>query len=659
VDESLCARAAALRPGDEVTVQFQGGPGTAVRVASLPRFGAIFQAEDVGGGAVKRGAPIVDAFTTSENPSRQYAASVVSASSARDGRPASAVLGAPDVPRYMSSASAWSPQINAAGGLETLVVELEAAVHVSSLVVHESYRPGYLVAVDMLLPSTGEWAAVWGADDIDSSLPNRRREFMPPLCPTAEPVRQVRLSYATGRAPEPIEVDAVEVWGVGALAGLRDVWVSDMDGQRLVYRPGQGAGVPLAYEDAVQYEVLSCRGLERLSSEIVRFDVVLTPELNQVAAAGAWLMIMLFGLLLLATVLSAGATVRFGKEPVVKGASVPFILAMTAGIALEFLYGVLYAANALSASASYCFYAEFIKGAAFCALFGSLLVKSWRLRKIFGQKVLRRVPITNAQLGLGLGALVMVDFAITAAQLAAGSPSLDRVTYGAEQVEECVYEHAGVWDGLHIAWRAAVIGTVVLLAYKNRNLPSLFNESRGVAFVAYNASFFFLLEAVMTPLVEGNPQAQAAVTAFSVIVIGLVALLVLVLQKFYIIFFKPEQNTSKNTTAVTATGTKMSSINGRREGSTSKSPSPSTPRGRSTRSAMSTNKLHVNVAPKSSGTGHTRLASPPASPEAPASPIAPTLAPVGSRGSGSRVSSVDRATQGAAAVTSEPELSEV
>jgi hypothetical protein len=428
------------------------------------------------------------------------------------------------------------------------------------------------------------------------------RKFTPRLCPTAEPVRTLRFSFLSGRAPEPLEVDAIEVWGVATLEELDTVWVSDPQ-KRLVYVPGQGEGVPLSFEDTVQYQVVDCKGLSTVVASSLRLDVQVTPALNQVSAAGAYGMVALFSLLLLVGFVAVGLTFKHSKAPVVRASSLPFVLAMLAGICTEFVYGIAYAVNAAHPHEAFCYYGEFLKGAAFCALFGSLLVKSWRLRKIFGAKKLRAAKITNAQLGMALGALMAVDFTITAAQVAAGNASLDRVTYGSEQVKECVYDNAGVWTALHIAYRASVMITVVVLAYKNRNLPGSFNESKGVAFVSYNATFFFLLESVMSPLVEGNPQAQAAVTSFSIVVIGAVALAVLVLQKFFIIIFRPEQNVTSTGGGTVATAIK----------SPSRTPQASTAARKHAQSRPSTT-LSVKTSGVSTSGRHQRLNSPPASP---------------------------------------------
>ena len=67
-----------------------------------------------------------------------------------------------------------------------------------------------------------------------------------------------------------------------------------------------------------------------------------------------------------------------------------------------------------------------------------------------------------------------------------GACRLDRVAYGLEQVDDqCMFEHAGAWTGPHLAYRrAAVMVTVMKLAFKSRNVSGSSNESKPAAFVA-------------------------------------------------------------------------------------------------------------------------------------------------------------------------------
>jgi hypothetical protein len=58
--------------------------------------------------------------------------------------------------------------------------------------------------------------------------------------------------------------------------------------------------------------------------------------------------------------------------------------------------------------------------------------------------------------------VLLGDVCITAAQMAAGQPSMERVTYGSELVHERSYEAAApLWSALHVAYRAAVMLAVL------------------------------------------------------------------------------------------------------------------------------------------------------------------------------------------------------
>jgi hypothetical protein len=104
------------------------------------------------------------------------------------------------------------------------------------------------------------------------------------------------------------------------------------------------------------------------------------------------------------------------------------------------------------------------------------------------------------------------------------------------------------------------MAVVVGMCYKNRNVPSLFNETKSIAFVSYNAAFFFILESVLRPLINGNPSAQTAITNFSVLTIGWVSLALLFFTKFYVIFFDTEKNTFGSVASGTTNGTRTGTV---------------------------------------------------------------------------------------------------
>jgi hypothetical protein len=245
-----------------------------------------------------------------------------------------------------------------------------------------------------------------------------------------------------------------------------------------------------------------------------------------------------------AGVVTLGFTWKWEAQPVVKASSLPFMTMIAGGIIMLFVYGSITNANVgESPSEGVCFASEFVKGTAFVLLFGSLLVKSYRLHKIFNSTKLRVVKVSNSDLFRAVSVLLAIDWLISALSISVGEPALERVTYGTQQVFECTYKHGSVWTGLHQASRALLMAVVVGMCYKNRNVPSLFNETKSIAFVSYNAAFFFILESVLRPLINGNPSAQTAITNFSVLTIGWVSLALLFFTKFYVIFFDAEANT--------------------------------------------------------------------------------------------------------------------
>jgi hypothetical protein len=182
----------------------------------------------------------------------------------------------------------------------------------------------------------------------------------------------------------------------------------------VIYRPGQGEGVPLSFEDSVSYDMLDCHdhGQRPVVQSNILLDMSVSPSLRAVSSGGAHSMVALFAAQLAPALVSFALTVRFRRELVVRASAVPFALAIVADIALEFGNGIASPSTRSLAwpSARCC--------SATCA-------------------------------------------SPRAAQMAAGQPSLERVTYGSELVHERSDEVAAPWSALHVAYRAAVMLAVL------------------------------------------------------------------------------------------------------------------------------------------------------------------------------------------------------
>jgi metabotropic glutamate receptor 4/metabotropic glutamate receptor 6/7/8 len=264
-----------------------------------------------------------------------------------------------------------------------------------------------------------------------------------------------------------------------------------------------------------------------------------TPDVNSVSDGSAYVRIVIFSIGIAVAIACIALAVKYKTQTVIRAASLPFVIVILLGVVVQFVYGIIYGAHIITPTVALCQVDEYIRGFAFCAIFGSLLVKTLRLRKIFFNKKLRKKKMKHEPLMM-LCALLFVDFAISSMRLGLGNESLELVSYNNEVVYECRYDNEDVWEAVFMVWRLVIILATITLTYLTRNLPSLFNESKSIAFVTYNASFFFLLERALIPLLEGNPQALAAITVMASLINGMVVLGAMAFAKFYIVWFSPE-----------------------------------------------------------------------------------------------------------------------
>ncbi|HEX6812524.1 MAG TPA: hypothetical protein VF384_12940 [Planctomycetota bacterium] len=118
-----------------------------------------------------------------------------------------AACGPPDVPAPGDHGSAWATMEEDAAN-EWLLLEYSPPVRATSLEVHETFKPGAVRSVAILLPD-GEELELWRAKD--QAVPNDPGRILQIDLPVGFEVERVKLYFASEVAPGWNEIDAVGI----------------------------------------------------------------------------------------------------------------------------------------------------------------------------------------------------------------------------------------------------------------------------------------------------------------------------------------------------------------------------------------------------------------------------------------------------------------
>lgn len=189
-----------------------------------------------------------------------------------------------------------------------------------------------------------------------------------------------------------------------------------------------------------------------------------------------------------------------------------------------------------------CMFHWWLLGLGFTMMYGALLVKVWRISRIFNGKDLSLIRITNTELIIFMSIALAIEVVILIIWSAAGPslavrrsqdvnrPRLDFMT--------CTTPTVGVvMLSIMAAYAAIFIIAGVWLSIKTWKIKySIYNESRSVAFSMYNL-FFFLALAIIAQFVLNSDtgehrDAQFVVRSAFILLGALLPIAVLFLPKF-------------------------------------------------------------------------------------------------------------------------------
>jgi 7 transmembrane sweet-taste receptor of 3 GCPR len=175
----------------------------------------------------------------------------------------------------------------------------------------------------------------------------------------------------------------------------------------------------------------------------------------------------------------------------------------------------------------------------FVLIFGTMVVKTWRIRRVFINQKLKRVHITNLYLMMCVGSMLAVQLLPLVLWTAIDARSVVVVLVDTSRPVlnelQCTWSTVDiVFASLIVAYWSVIILTGLVLAFLIRNVAyTLYNESKLIAFAVYNLFFFFLLIVIIEVVPIEDAETVFIVRSLALILATFSTVLVLFVPKVY------------------------------------------------------------------------------------------------------------------------------
>uniref|UniRef100_A0A6B2L902 G-protein coupled receptors family 3 profile domain-containing protein n=1 Tax=Arcella intermedia TaxID=1963864 RepID=A0A6B2L902_9EUKA len=224
---------------------------------------------------------------------------------------------------------------------------------------------------------------------------------------------------------------------------------------------------------------------------------------------------------------------RNREHRAVRASSPPFMVTLITGIMMIYLSVIMFA---FPPSTFLCSFQIWIPNIGFILTLGSLLVKAWKIYKIYGHENLVKMmnfKITNLDLFRILGVLLVIQIALLIIWTAA-DPFLPKQTphYSFPDLQRtvCDSSHFYSFASINVVFHVFLLIWGGYLAWRIRKVDKRFNESRVISIAIYQ---FFLVYAVLIPAfltLENQPLFRYNISAILLVVSNGIISVVLLLK---------------------------------------------------------------------------------------------------------------------------------
>lgn len=236
----------------------------------------------------------------------------------------------------------------------------------------------------------------------------------------------------------------------------------------------------------------------------------------------------------IAQVLTLGVVYFSRRTPVISSASPTFCYLILLGGILGCMAIVSFIGKPTPAL---CGLRLWLPGVAFVITFSNLLVKTYRVYRIFDNPKLRLVTITNRDLLLYAGSFLFVELALLVAYQVMDPPQPAQ-TDGRYTCSSDKDFHV-LLAGVLLIYKAFMILFGTFLSWRTRGVLRQFNESKAIGFAIYNTLF---VAAFLVPTVTQLSDARSVflLQSFGGFVIILGTVIPLFVRPVYFFFFRPD-----------------------------------------------------------------------------------------------------------------------
>ena len=307
-----------------------------------------------------------------------------------------------------------------------------------------------------------------------------------------------------------------------------------------------------------------------------RFDASCVDDVESSAFIRATLLGVASVAVLLAVV-TAGAIAKYRTHPVIRYSSPTFLYLITLGGVISYSnVFVLYP----TATVNTCHAIRWTFNIGFACVFGPLFAKTHRLAKVFNNKKLKDVRISDGDLLRYIGLYLFLYAIYLTTWTLVDPPYLEENFTDSDELTRyytCEGENA-LWGNIPVVVNLLILLWGVYLCVVTRNNPSAFNESKYIAISLYNLLLVGVFVFPLVYILQQTPDVEFVLKSAAVLLTTTTVLSLLFIPKFYAIYTNDESKW--DTTTPTGPSSKGNHSGG---GDGSRRPSKMKPEGRKDR----------------------------------------------------------------------------
>lgn len=214
----------------------------------------------------------------------------------------------------------------------------------------------------------------------------------------------------------------------------------------------------------------------------------------------------------------AAFLIKFWSHKIMIAASPVFCLAVLIGALMIYISIFSWMPNLINDSV--CNLRAWLLPLGFMTMFSSLIAKTDRVFRLYNQRGVTIIKITNLQVALRILVLLVIQsvlsiLMITVTDLKAEIRIVDEYSV-AKNFWVCTFSQPNkILFGINVAYAGLLLAYGTFLAYKIRSVPiAIYDESKIIGFSIYNTAFFAVIVIVIQLAVSGsNRQVTFIVTA--------------------------------------------------------------------------------------------------------------------------------------------------